>query len=91
MHTTGKVVSNLDVDIKCKASGTVKTLPYDISDAVKKGDVIVEIDPVDMNRIVTQSEGVAAGVQGAAGHRQGRTWRWPSGTSRPTRTGPRRP
>jgi HlyD family secretion protein len=54
--TTGKVVSNLDVDIKCKASGTVKTLPYDISDAVTERDVIVEIDPVDMNRIVAQSE-----------------------------------
>lgn len=56
VSTTGKVVSNLDVDIKSKASGTVQTLPYDISDAVKEGDVIVEVDPRDMNRIVAQSK-----------------------------------
>lgn len=56
VETTGKVVSNLDVDIKCKASGTVKSLPYDISDPVKEGEVIVEVDTRDMDRIVRQSQ-----------------------------------
>jgi len=33
--STGRVVSNLDVDIKCKASGEVTKLPFDVSDIVK--------------------------------------------------------
>lgn len=53
---TGKVTSNLDVDIKCKASGEIITLPYDISQPVKKGDLLVELDPVDENRNVRQAE-----------------------------------
>ena len=32
--SAGKVVSNLDVDIKCRASGEVITLPFDIKDSV---------------------------------------------------------
>ena len=35
--STGKVVSNLDVEIKCKASGEVVKLPFDISQPVRKG------------------------------------------------------
>ena len=53
---TGQVVSNLDVEIKCKASGEVINLPFDISDRVKKGDLIVEIDPVDEQRKVNQTK-----------------------------------
>lgn len=53
---TGQVVSNLDVEIKCKASGEVINLPFDISDRVKKGDLIVEIDPVDEQRKVNQAK-----------------------------------
>ena len=34
---TGRVVANLDVDIKCKSSGTVVEVPKDVSDTVKKG------------------------------------------------------
>lgn len=52
----GKVVSNLDVDIKCKASGQIKRIPFDVSDTVKKGDLLVELDPVDMDRSLRQSE-----------------------------------
>jgi multidrug resistance efflux pump len=52
--TTGKVVSNLDVDIKCKASGEVLELPYDISDSVKEKAVLVKLDPKDMDRVVKQ-------------------------------------
>ena len=53
---TGQVVSNLDVEIKCKASGEVVKLPFDISDQVKKGDLLVELDPVDEQRKVRQAK-----------------------------------
>jgi HlyD family secretion protein len=56
VSTKGKVVANLDVDIKCKASGTVTTLPFDVSDEVKKDELLVGLDPVDENRLVMQSE-----------------------------------
>jgi HlyD family secretion protein len=52
----GRVVSNLDVDIKCKASGEVLSLPFDVSDAVKKDDLLVELDPVDEKRVVRKAE-----------------------------------
>lgn len=45
VESTGSVQSNLDVPIKCQASGEIIKLPYDISDYVKKGAVIVQIDP----------------------------------------------
>jgi HlyD family secretion protein len=53
---TGPVVPNLDVEIKCKASGEVVKLPVDISDKVKKGDLLVELDPVDEQRKLKQAE-----------------------------------
>lgn len=52
----GRVVSNLDVQIKCKASGEIIKLPFDVSDMVKKGDLLLQIDPVDEERMVKQSE-----------------------------------
>jgi len=54
--TTGRIVANLDVDIKCKASGQVMKLPYDVSDAVTSGDLLVELDPVDELRNLKRSE-----------------------------------
>lgn len=56
VHSTGRVVSNLDVDIKCKASGTVIKLPFDISDVVKKGEMLVELDPIDEQRIFMKAQ-----------------------------------
>jgi HlyD family secretion protein len=53
--STGRVVPNLDVDIKCKASGQIVELPYDISDEVGSGTLILEIDPTDMARYAKQS------------------------------------
>lgn len=47
---TGRVVATLDVDIKCKASGTITKLPFDVSDSVKQGQLLVELDPVDEKR-----------------------------------------
>jgi HlyD family secretion protein len=61
--TTGRVVSNLDVDIKCKASGTIVKLPKDISDPVKAGDLLIELDPVDEQRAVRQAESSLAAAQ----------------------------
>lgn len=52
VSTTGKVSSNLDVDIKSKASGQVIKLPYDVSDKVTSGELLAELDPVDENRNV---------------------------------------
>jgi len=56
IESTGRVVSNLDVEIKCKASGEVTGVPYDVSDPVKKGDLLVELDPIDEERRVKQAE-----------------------------------
>ncbi|MBN1592928.1 MAG: efflux RND transporter periplasmic adaptor subunit [Candidatus Coatesbacteria bacterium] len=56
IESTGRVVSNLDVEIKCKASGEVVGVFCDVSDPVKKGDVLVELDPVDEERRVKQEE-----------------------------------
>jgi len=47
---TGTMSSNLDVDIKCKSSGEIIKLPFDISDHVKKGELLLEIDPIDEQR-----------------------------------------
>lgn len=54
--SNGRVVSNLDVDIKCKASGEILKLPFDVSDSVKKGELLVELNPVDEDRVVRQCE-----------------------------------
>ena len=54
--SNGRVASNLDVDIKCKASGEIINLPFDISAVVKKGDLLVELDPVDMERELTRAK-----------------------------------
>lgn len=53
---TGRVVANLEVQIKCKASGEVINLPYDESDAVEKDALLVELDPVDEERGVRLAE-----------------------------------
>jgi HlyD family secretion protein len=52
VNANGRVVSNLDVDIKCKASGEIVKLPFDVSDTVKKGELMLEVDPVDQKRAV---------------------------------------
>ena len=54
--STGNIVSNLDVEIKCKASGQVVKLPFDISDTVKKGDLLVELDPIDEQRNLEKAQ-----------------------------------
>jgi HlyD family secretion protein len=55
VSTSGRVVPNLEVDIKCKASGEVIKLPFDVSDPVKKGELLVQLDPVDEKRSVKRA------------------------------------
>jgi multidrug efflux pump subunit AcrA (membrane-fusion protein) len=51
VSANGKVASNRDVDIKCQASGTIKNLPYkDVSKEVKPGEMLCQLDPIDMQR-----------------------------------------
>jgi len=56
VESSGRVASNLDVDIKCKASGEIVKLPFDVSDTVKEGDLLLELDPIDMERSLTQAQ-----------------------------------
>jgi len=56
VSTTGHVKANLEVEIKCKASGEVIKLPFDISETVKKGDLLVQLDPVDEERSLKRAE-----------------------------------
>ncbi|MDD5090976.1 MAG: efflux RND transporter periplasmic adaptor subunit [Candidatus Wallbacteria bacterium] len=52
VSASGSVRSNFDVEIKSKSSGQVIKLPFDISDAVEKGELIAELDPTDELRNV---------------------------------------
>ncbi|MGK5091633.1 efflux RND transporter periplasmic adaptor subunit [Deltaproteobacteria bacterium TL4] len=56
VSSTGRVVAYLEVEIKSKANGEIIQLPYDISDSVKKGDLLVELDPSDEERNVKQAQ-----------------------------------
>ena len=56
VEATGRVVPEQEVEIKCKASGEVIKLPVDISDTVKKGDLLVQIDPQNEKRSVERAE-----------------------------------
>ena len=61
--STARIVANLDVDIKCKASGTVVELPRDVSERVKMGELLIKLDPVDEQRAVTQAENTVKASQ----------------------------
>ena len=63
VSSTGKVVSNLDVEIKCKASGEIVNLPFDISQAVRKGDLLLQLDPRDEQQRVRQAEATVRASQ----------------------------
>ena len=56
VNSTGKIVSNLDVEVKCKAGGQIVELPLDVSDVVKKGNLLAKLDPIDEDRKVKQAE-----------------------------------
>jgi HlyD family secretion protein len=63
VQCTGPIYSNLDVDIKCRASGEIRELPFNISDQVKKGDLLMALDPVDQQRSVDQQTASVAAAQ----------------------------
>jgi len=59
VSANGAVSSNRDVDIKCQASGFIKTLPYtDVSAEVKPGDLLCLVDPNDENRLLETAKAV---------------------------------
>jgi multidrug efflux pump subunit AcrA (membrane-fusion protein) len=60
VESAGKVVSNLDVDIKCRAGGPVAKLPFDISQHVKTGDLLCQLDPTDEQLAVRVAERTVA-------------------------------
>ncbi|MCX7005078.1 MAG: efflux RND transporter periplasmic adaptor subunit [bacterium] len=63
IECNGRVVSHLDVAIKCKASGQITAVPYDVSDVVTQGALLVELDPVDETRRVRQAAVRTASAQ----------------------------
>jgi HlyD family secretion protein len=56
VESPGQIVSNLDVAIKCRASGEIFQMPFDISDHVKKGDLILQLDKKDEQVLVDQAQ-----------------------------------
>jgi HlyD family secretion protein len=63
VDSTGTVASNNDVQIKCQASGAIiqlgpkdRTKQFDVSDTVKKGDLLIQIDPVDEKRAFDEAQ-----------------------------------
>jgi HlyD family secretion protein len=70
VSATGKVVSNFEVEIKAKASGKIIRLPYDVSDSVPQGALLVELDPIDENRSVSQASASLLGLESRAAQSQ---------------------
>jgi len=56
VECTGRVEPALDVAITCKAGGEVVSVCYDISDTVKKGDLLLELDPREERNRYRQAE-----------------------------------
>lgn len=60
---TGQVASNSDVPIKCLASGTVTKVPFNISDHVKTGDLLLQVDPTTEDIALEQAKSELAQAQ----------------------------
>lgn len=45
VYATGTVQANRTVDIKCLAGGEILKMPFHIGDIVKKGQVVLQVDP----------------------------------------------
>ena len=56
VEATGRVVPEREVEIKCKASGEVIKLPVEVSQPVKQGDLLVQLDPVNEDRAVKRQK-----------------------------------
>ena len=55
-----RVISNLEVDIKCRVSGEVIQVPFDISQTVHKGDLLCQLDPTDIYLAVRSADATVA-------------------------------
>jgi HlyD family secretion protein len=60
VESSGSISANLSVDIKCRASGEIIELPFDISDVVKKGQLLCQLDPTDEKLNVQSQETAVA-------------------------------
>ena len=67
---TGKVTPITKVEIKSKASGIVKKLYVDINDHVKQGQVLAELDKVEIEAQVNSARGTTAFVSGEPEERE---------------------
>lgn len=56
IESTGTIEPEREVEIKCEASGEITQLPVDVSDAVKKGDLLVQLNPQDEELEVKRAE-----------------------------------
>jgi HlyD family secretion protein len=63
VSASGRISPNYEVDIKCKASGVVTTLPYDVADVVKKDSLVLALDPVDEERNVKKQQAALESAQ----------------------------
>lgn len=63
VDATGRVVPEREVEIKCKASGEIVKLPVEVSQEVKQGDLLVQLDPVDEERAVKRGKASVTGAR----------------------------
>lgn len=56
VDATGRVVPEREIEIKCKASGEITQLPVEVSQAVKQGDLLVQLNPIDEERAVKREK-----------------------------------
>lgn len=66
VDATGRVVPEREVEIKCKASGEIIKLPVEVSQEVKQGDLLVQLDPVDEERAVKRGKAAVTGSRAKA-------------------------
>lgn len=56
VDASGTVYADREVEIKAKASGEIVELPFDVGDRVRKGDLLVRLDPIDEQRSLRKAE-----------------------------------
>jgi len=56
LRLRGRIVSNMDVEIKCKVGGQIASLPFDVGDEVKKGQLLLELDTAEEERATKRAQ-----------------------------------
>ena len=64
---TGRIAPDESVSVYPKASGTVQAVYFSVGDQVKKGDLLFEIDPVDIQLQVDSAKAALDAAEAAAG------------------------